>query len=378
MNQFLTLVNGLALLGMTTQAAVAASDWVVQLPNESVRSTEILDYAHARPLQPTFNGQIAPKTNEAASRRLTGMSGMVEGGSGSGQMLPTQLLDLATSERLSQASPEAGSRAYGSAGAPFTTSRVDMAGLQLSKTEYFRRAGRLFFKVGADTGVCSASLIKPGVVVTAAHCVAEFGSGTGYNSFQYVPAYYKGQAPYGTWSVSNAYVMNSYLNGTADCAQAGIVCTNDIAVLKLAPQSGKYAGHYTGWFGYAWNGYGEVEGETQITQLGYPVSHDGGEMMQRTDAAGKVYAEFSDNTLIGSRQTGGSSGGPWLVNFGEVAKLQGTTVGNAGKANVVVGTTSWGPTDPALKFMGASPFTSDNIVLLMKGACPTKATAGCK
>jgi len=82
--------------------------------------------------------------------------------------------------------------------------------------------------------------------------------------------------------------------------------------------------------------------------------------------------------VIGSRQTEGSSGGPWLVNFGEAAKFKGTTLGTDGKMNVVVGTTSWGPTDSAIKFMGASPFTSDNIVPLVKAACPTAAAAGCK
>lgn len=377
MTKIITSAWGVAVSALLTQPALAQTDFVVELPLAQVRSAETLDYANAHSVQP--KATTLPEIDRATSApRATGKAGLVEGGAGSGQTLALQLLDAATSEGLASQTSDSTQRAYGSAGLPFTTSRVDMGGLQLSKADYFRRAGRLFFKVGADTGVCSASLIKPGVVVTAAHCVAEFGSNVGYTSFQYVPAYYKGQAPYGLWTAANVYVMNSYLQGTASCAQAGVVCTNDIAVIKLAPQAGKYAGHYTGWFGYAWNNFGVVEGETQITQLGYPSSHDGGEMMQRTDAGGKIVAELSNNTIIGSRQTAGSSGGPWLVNFGEVAKLQGTNIGTAGKANIVVGTTSWGPTDSALKFMGASPFTNANIVPLVKGACPTANAAGCK
>lgn len=364
-------------LAVTTQAALVQADQVIELPVESTRAETILDYANAKPVQPKLTGALDLDLNTNSAVRAAGKAGFAQGGTGSGQISPVQLLDSATSESLAQQAA-ADSRAYGTAGLPFTTSRVDMGGLQLSKVDYFRRAGRLFFKVGADTGVCSASLIKPGVVVTAAHCVAEFGSNTGYTNFQYIPAYYKGQAPYGVWTAAKVYVMDSYLNGSASCAQPGVVCTNDIAVIKLAPKAGKYAGQQTGWFGYAWNGFGFVEGKTQITQLGYPSSHDGGELMQRTDAGGQVFADVSNNTVIGSRQTGGSSGGPWLINFGEAAKLQGTTLGIDGKMNMVVGTTSWGPNDSALKFMGASPFTSSNIVPLMKAACPAANTAGCK
>lgn len=366
-----------ALLALASPLSLAQTDVVFELPQVQVRSTETLDYAHARSMQPKISNlsNIELGTSRVGS---AANSGVVEGGIGTGQTLALQLLAAKASENLINQATDSTSRAFGTVGLPFTTSRVDMGGLQLSKVDYFRRSGRLFFKVGTATGTCSAALIKLGVVVTAAHCVAEFGSNTGYSDFQYVPAYYKGQAPYGVWKAANVYLMNSYLTGTASCAQPGVVCTNDIAVIKLAPQNGKYAGHYTGWFGYAWNNYGFVEGKTQVTQLGYPSSHDGGELMQRTDAGGEIVPEFSNNTIIGSRQTEGSSGGPWLVNFGEIAKLSGTTVGSAGKPNIVIGTTSWGPNDTGPKFMGASPFTNENIVILMKGACPTAATAGCK
>lgn len=369
-------VMSLAVLALASSTVFAQTDFVVELPQAQVRSLETLDYAHAHSVQPKISELISLDLS-ANPVRFTAKAGVVEGGVGNGQTLPLQLISTEVSQNLANQATGTTSRAVGTAGLPFTTSRVDMGGLQLSKVDYFRRAGRLFFKVGADTGMCSASLIKPGVVVTAAHCVAEFGTNAGYSNFQYVPAYFQGQAPYGVWSATNVYLMNSYLNGTAQCAQPGVVCTNDVAVIKLAPQSGKYAGHYTGWFGYAWNGYGFTAGKTQVTQLGYPSSHDGGELMQRTDAGGEVIAEASNNTIIGSRQTAGSSGGPWLVNFGEVAKLQGTNLGSAGKPNIVIGTTSWGPNDNSAKYMGASPFTSQNIVLLMKGACPTASAAGC-
>jgi hypothetical protein len=50
----------------------------------------------------------------------------------------------------------------------------------------------------------------------------------------------------------------------------------------------------------------------------------------------------------GTNFTGGSSGGPWVVNFGfSNANLNdGATPGTASFLNVVVGVTSWGSSDP--------------------------------
>ena len=57
----------------------------------------------------------------------------------------------------------------------------------------FRAAGKLFFKKAAETRICSASLIKRGLVVTAAHCVANYGKNEHYLNFEFVPAYDNGQ-----------------------------------------------------------------------------------------------------------------------------------------------------------------------------------------
>ena len=48
----------------------------------------------------------------------------------------------------------------------------------------------------------------------------------------------------------------------------------------------------------------------EITQLGYPSQNYDGLKMIRTDSLG--YQDAPNNVIIGSAQTGGSSGGPWL------------------------------------------------------------------
>jgi hypothetical protein len=43
--------------------------------------------------------------------------------------------------------------------------------------------------------------------------------------------------------------------------------------------------------------------------------------MERNDSQGSISAEFANNTIIGSLMTGGSSGGPYLVNLGVTPTL---------------------------------------------------------
>ena len=121
--------------------------------------------------------------------------------------------------------------------------------------------------------------------------------------------------------------------------------------------------------GYGYNGYGFAGSTTQITQLGYPAGLDNAAYMERNDSYGYKNSTYSSNTIIGSNMNGGSSGGPWLVNFGIPATLTGETNGSAPSSDVVVGVTSWGYTSNTPKEQGAAPFTSGNIVPLVSAAC---------
>ncbi len=227
--------------------------------------------------------------------------------------------------------------------------------------------------------MCSASLIKRGLVVTAAHCVTDYGSRAFFSNFEFIPAYATGVAPFGVWRAAEIRIMPSYFIGSDGCdpAAPGIICRNDIAVIRLEPQAGAYPGTSTGWFGYGWNGYGFTPaGTALITQLGYPVALDSGFLMQRTDAQGVISAERVGNTLIGSLMTGGSSGGPWLINLGVPPALSGTDYGFDPFRNIVVGVTSWGYVSTSPKEQGASPFTSGNIVPLVDAECAA-APAAC-
>jgi len=345
-------------------------------PSKASQAWTAADFANARPMpMPTPSEPALAREEGGVFLESMGTPGFAPGGRGNGEMNPIRLPGSTYVDDQLDVDPQE----YGTARHPYTTSRVDVASGIPSRYYPFRAAGKLYFRIGTGNYVCSASLIKRGVIVTAAHCVTAFGGGW-YNSWVFVPAWNTPTQPYGAWTGAQAWVMTSYKNGTDSCAPGarGVVCRNDVAVVRLTAKSGAYPGTSTGWYGYGWNGWGFVGGITLINQLGYPVSHDGGNRMQRTDSEGFNSSSMVNNTVWGGRQTGGSSGGPELNNLGNAASLAGTGYGSAASWNIVVGVTSWGYTSTAVKQQGASAFTSSNIPVLVSSVCSGYTTTACR
>ena len=272
--------------------------------------------------------------------------------------------------------------AYGTSTAPYTTSRVALTnrGSPAANTVPgdpvtgypYRATGKLWMRFGTSWSVCSASLIKPGVLITAAHCVHNYGRGNaGFaNEVRFYPANISSSTtivqPYGVFTGATWRIPTPYFNGTDTCTQVGVVCNNDIATVTLSPRSGVRAGNLVGWYGYGWNGpsyrnasmLGNVLA-VQITQLGYPVAFDSGFQMQRTDAVGWFQNNGNlnlKNTQIGSAQTGGSSGGPWIINFGTVPVVSSSASRGSFPNQWVVGVTSYGSLTVGFNRQGASYF----------------------
>jgi V8-like Glu-specific endopeptidase len=252
---------------------------------------------------------------------------------------------------------------------PFTTKNAAADG-GIAPVDKFpwRAAGKMFMKFGPSTFVCTASVIGKSLLVTAAHCVHNFGGREGgfADSVTFEPARHgsgSGSRPFGAWTAKEWWIPKAYFDGTDICSTnaPGVVCENDIAVVVLEKNNNQFVGDLTGQFGVKTDdwGYGSFFGNkaAQITQLGYPSLNYDGLKMIRTDSLG--YQDAPNNVIIGSAQTGGSSGGPWLQNFGMKTSYSGTQPLND-EDNQVVATTSWGFTSDVFMIQGASRFGKNN------------------
>lgn len=337
------------------------------------------DFANAKPMPLPQASAPAEVLFGNAAASSTGTPTTVPGTEGTGKerMITLPMAKKKTGSSSTQSTEDTGvaPQDYGTGNQVYTTARVDPSSNWTAKFYPYRVTGKLYFQIGSDWYVCSASLIKKGLLVTAAHCVSDYGASTFYTNWQFVPALKNSYAPFGTWYGATAYVLTSYYNGSDGCYQYGVICPNDVAVITITPQSGVYPGTSVGGYGVGTNGAGfNGSNRALITQLGYPASLDSGLQMERTDSEGYKYSTYSNNTIIGSAMTGGSSGGPWLVNLGLAPT--GIVAGSYSTRNVVVGVTSWGYVSTSVQQQGASPFTSTNITALTTTAC-TATPAAC-
>jgi hypothetical protein len=260
-------------------------------------------------------------------------------------------------------------RAFGSFGIPYTTTRVQEGNRstsasnsnRLSTTYPYRAVGKLTFRVGSGSSYCTASVIRRGIIVTAAHCIQNFGSGENlFSNFRFRPGHYGAAgataqqiAPYETWTPFRVTRATSWVNGTD--LGCGAARENDLAVMAIRKKNGQFIGSVTGYLAYSWNNYSFVSSPktgdlhtAAVSTLGYPSLMDLGRIMQRSD--GPTYTTTvcdAPQLWQGSNLTGGASGGPWVVNFsGRNADLSGGAAIGSQPVMAVVGVTSWGSADP--------------------------------
>lgn len=232
---------------------------------------------------------------------------------------------------MSQIKPKAGGiepQDVGSFGAHFTSARVNPTGLE---TIYPNRAiGKLFFQDTAGSNfVCSAATLQRRIVLTAGHCVHSGSGGIEgfYRKFLFVPAFRNGVAPLGTFAPRVVGATSQWVTGGGNVPNAA-----DFGMFEMRDKAGKNIGNITGYLGFQTQSL--LNNHT--TKLGYPCNLDACAKMQQVTSQA-FRATSPNNVEYGSNAGGGSSGGPWVMNFG-VQPVGGLF----SSQNLIVGVTSYG------------------------------------
>jgi hypothetical protein len=205
----------------------------------------------------------------------------------------------------------------------------------------YRAIGKLFYTVPGDGDfTCSAASVSSAnlsVVWTAGHCLATPGVGF-HADFLFVPAFHGHGAavnlPFGTWTASVAATLVGWL-------QEGFY-EYDVGALALAPGglTDMRVGEAVGFLGFAAN----LPRRQHWHAIGYPVERqsppspgppfDGGH--QEVCAAAFAANDQPTGLLnvdppavgIGCDQSGGASGGPWVLDLSGVAEFTNLINGN--------------------------------------------------
>lgn len=178
--------------------------------------------------------------------------------------------------------------------------------------------GKVFFHNPTNGGdyACSAAAVNnptKNMVFTAGHCVHGGAGGTWATNWVFVPAYYNGSRPYGTWSAKTLTSFNGWINNSDLNYDIGVVNVWDNGSSKLV--------NTVGGMGLGYN-YGYVN---TVTVWGYPAAfgYDG-----EVPYACQNIGTWQDGSRVqnGCTMVEGASGGPWLRDYNETTGL-GTEIG---------------------------------------------------
>jgi V8-like Glu-specific endopeptidase len=171
--------------------------------------------------------------------------------------------------------------------------------------------GRVFFTADGRDASCSGTAVtsaNKSVVLTAGHCV-KLG-GAFHTNWIFVPGYDAGARPFGTW-VATRLLTTPQWDSREDLGF-------DVAAAVVAPLEGRSLTDVVGGQGVAFS----QARRRQMYAFGYPAAapYDGSRLVY---CSGRAFDDFLLSRDLGltCNMTGGSSGGPWMLDFNEATGL---------------------------------------------------------
>lgn len=196
----------------------------------------------------------------------------------------------------------------------------------------YSTVGVLFFKQDGISFRCSAASIGNYAIWTAGHCLhAGDGTpgsndGTWSSEVIFAPAYDNGPSTLGVWTADKLWIPTQWHSSSSNDHRY------DMGGVILNLNDGKKISQVVGSLGFAYN----MNNNLHWMSIAYPlvVPFDGGS--QQICAGSFAYQDTNPPgppfpVAMGCDMTGGSSGGPWILNFG----------GSAGGNNLLNGNTSY-------------------------------------
>jgi len=185
-------------------------------------------------------------------------------------------------------------------------------------------AGRVFFTYQGRQASCSGNAVTSGnksTVITAGHCVKL--DGAFHTNWAFVPAYDNGNAPYGTWTARATFATPQWVASEDINYDVGAAVVNQL--------DGQSLTDVVGGQGVAFN---QARGQNMYA-FGWPAAapYDGTRMIY---CSGRVFGALISNGIgMTCNMTGGSSGGPWFLQFSESAGTGLVNSVNSYKINLI-------------------------------------------
>lgn len=169
-------------------------------------------------------------------------------------------------------------------------------------------SGKVFFTMDGTDYVCSGSSVAAenrSLVQTAGHCV-NAGPGEFATNFVFVPAYRDGQAPFGVFPAGGLYTTSEW-SDTGDLSY-------DVGYAVVSPVNGSSLADTVGAQGVGFN----LSRGAHMHAFGYPAAapYDGSKLAWCSGVVSQDTQGTSDQGMR-CNMTGGSSGGPWFINYDE-------------------------------------------------------------
>jgi len=182
----------------------------------------------------------------------------------------------------------------------------------------YSTVGVLFFKQAGIPYRCSAASIGNNGIWTAGHCIHKgdgeldgqgnvIDPGTWSTEVVFAPAYPNGNTQFGVWSAFELWITPEWFTSQDLRYDMGGVIVNN---------NGGTLSQVVGSLGFAYN----MDNNLHWMNIAYPASPPFNGTTQQMCAGSFAYADTNQGTpspvAMGCDMTSGSSGGPWILNFG--------------------------------------------------------------